>query len=191
MAKMTSLCVISSCCPLGWQQWQCGRVMCWLRVIEVCIFPSCGRWSHHVPSVGDSSGMNEDRWSTLRKVTITDSPPHSKKQNKKKQPFCFPFHVCQRLQVQVSCSTKQQPLLLPSNYTTSWSLSAGWQKRCSCTKKSSANRSRRSRRWGSREPMNMTSRSRLVFSLYPLSAHRWGLLYLCSEESEFLSRWNV
>lgn len=33
-------------------QW--GGMMCLLGVIEVRVFPSCGRWSHRVPSVGET-----------------------------------------------------------------------------------------------------------------------------------------
>lgn len=48
-AKCLGDCFFCVCVKHQW-----GGMMCLLVVIEVRVFPSCGRWSHRVPSVGET-----------------------------------------------------------------------------------------------------------------------------------------
>lgn len=73
-------------------QW--GGMMCLLVVIEVRVFPSCGRWSHRVPSVGE----------TLERMRI-DGPVWERRWPS--QPFSFFLFfrpACGKLCIQVCLS---------------------------------------------------------------------------------------
>ncbi len=151
--------------------------MCSLVVIEVCVLPSCGRWSHCVPSVREM--LDRIRMDGLVCKRWPPQPAFS----------CLGLrYVCVEGRAFVSCLMEQHCVTafnseLPSPLFLSL-LSAGWWKRRLRIRLRQSSRRRRSSAWRRRRQMNMSSRNRFV-------SHVWCCTTVMPEFRKTRDQWLV
>lgn len=144
-------------------------MMCSLVVIEVCILPSCGRWSHCVPSVRETLERMRIDGLVCKKVTITAR--------------LFMVRPILSVREAVHSCLMEQHCVTAFNYELSFPfflslLSAGWRKRRLRTKLRQSSRKRRLSAWKQRKEIIMSSRNRYVGPVFRFfdTAQQWCVL---------------